>query len=488
MKRGLLVFFLTVLTCPSSYPNTNQPQANIFDPAPWLEDFHQVLSEMSSHYANLEWAVDDRKMDLPRLRLDTEAKLNAATTELDARRILDQFLASFGDGHLEIEWPKSGAQPTPAPTKAQSLCARMGYSNRNHPGLDFSLVPEFASLNTPETTLFPGGLLRLHNRVLGIIRIGLFSEHAYPEVCEQAVRDLHMEKNAECDAKCDDQIELATANLLTSALVRRANALAAAGATALLIDITHNGGGSDWVEAPPRALSSIPLRDAKMAFIKHEHWTKQLQERLRDVQTDLKQPTDSQTLLRDAADKLEKAIGASKQTCQRAAVWDTGKLPCSLLVKEPLFASGIMASAKPGSLAALSSKEALFQPSRYTYFENPRQLPLYVLVDRGTWSAAEYFAALLQDNHAAIVIGELTGGAGCGYTDGGIPAELKNSGAQLKMPDCVRFRADGSNEVNGITPDILLPWSGHDSDFQRVSKLLAALESQKASNLKPPLH
>jgi len=109
-------------------------------------------------------------------------------------------------------------------------------------------------------------------------------------------------------------------------------------------------------------------------------------------------------------------------------------------------------------------------------------------VDRGTWSAAEYFAALLQDNHAATVIGELTGGAGCGYTDGGIPATLKNSGAQLKMPDCVRFRADGSNEVNGITPDILLPWSGHDSDFQRVSKLLAALESQKASNLKPPLH
>jgi hypothetical protein len=202
----------------------------------------------------------------------------------------------------------------------------------------------------------------LHNRVLGIIRIGLFSEHAYPEVCEQAVRDLHMEQSAECDAKCEDQIELATANLLTSALVRRANALAAAGATALLIDITHNGGGSDWVEAPPRASSSIPLRDAKMASIKHEHWTKQLQERLRDVQTDnvqtdLKQPGDSQALLRDAADKPEKAIDASRQPCQTAAVWDTGKLPCSLLVKEPLFASGIMAYAKPGSLAALASKE-----------------------------------------------------------------------------------------------------------------------------------
>jgi C-terminal processing protease CtpA/Prc len=103
------------------------------------------------------------------------------------------------------------------------------------------------------------------------------------------------------------------------------------------------------------------------------------------------------------------------------------------------------------------------------------------VVDRNTWSAAEYFAAILQDNHAAQIIGEVTGGAGCGYTDGGIPAKLKNSGAELKMPDCVRYRADGSNEVNGITPDILLPWSGHDSDFQRLNGLLAALNSRQSS-------
>jgi C-terminal processing protease CtpA/Prc len=36
-------------------------------------------------------------------------------------------------------------------------------------------------------------------------------------------------------------------------------------------------------------------------------------------------------------------------------------------------------------------------------------------------SAAEYFAAILKDNKAATIIGELTGGAGCGSTNGGIP-------------------------------------------------------------------
>jgi C-terminal processing protease CtpA/Prc len=80
-----------------------------------------------------------------------------------------------------------------------------------------------------------------------------------------------------------------------------------------------------------------------------------------------------------------------------------------------------------------------------------------VLVNQETWSAAEEFAAILQDNNAAVVLGTRTGGAGCGYTHGGTPTKLKNSGAVLKLPDCVRFRADGSNEVRGIIPDEVVP-------------------------------
>ncbi len=454
MRRGLPFFFLAVLPCATQTVNQAQPIG--FDSKPWLEDFHQIQSEMSSHYANLDWAVADRRMDLPRLRLDTEAKLREAADEPGARRILDKFLASFGDGHLEIQWPKSGAQPKPATTAAQSLCGRMGYESRLHPGLDLSALPEFSALHTPEEKLFPGGLLRLRNStVMGVVRIGLFSEHAYPEICEQAAHDLHLAENAACDDKCEDQLELATANLLTAALVRRAQALTAAGATTLLIDITRNGGGSDWAEVPPRVLSSVPLHDSPRAFIRHEHWTRQLQDRLLDVQTDIKNHVGSKAILDSEARTLEKAIGESNQPCNRTSVWDTGRLSCSLLVTEP-----------PRTV----------HPSRYAYPGNPKPLPLYVIVDRDTWSAAEYFAAVLQDNHAATIVGEITGGAGCGYTNGGIPAKLKNSGAPLKMPDCVRFRADGSNEVNGITPDVLLPWSGHDSDFQRAQKLLAALE------------
>jgi hypothetical protein len=76
-------------------------------------------------------------MYLQRLRLDTEAKLREATDE-DARRILNKFIASFGDGHLEIEWPKGSAQPNPYET-ALSLASSGLASSANTP------IPRFVN-------------------------------------------------------------------------------------------------------------------------------------------------------------------------------------------------------------------------------------------------------------------------------------------------------------------------------------------------------
>jgi hypothetical protein len=478
MMMRLVLLTLFVVGCGAR--DTNPPHPAPFNPNLLLEDFHQILAEMSSHYANLEYAVNDRKMDLPRLRLETESKLREASDEASARKAIEKFLNSFGDGHLELRWPKPGApaNDTANAPVSQDICARMGYDSPLRPGIDFTGLSEFLQLDTSEASLFPGGLLRLPNHAtLGVIRIGLFSEHAYPQICQQAARNLHLIENSPCDDKCADQLEIATADLLTAALVKRADSLHSAGATKLLVDITNNGGGSDWVDAAVRALSATPLHSARMGFIKHEHWTTQLQDRLREVQTDIKNDAHSPFDLNSAAATLEKAIAASRETCDRSAVWDTGKFSCSLVVKNLLFASGIIDYARPGTLDALASKSVLFQPSLYSSVENPKALPLAVVIDRNTWSAAEYFAALLQDNHAAAIIGEVTGGAGCGYTNGGIPVTLKNSGAKFKMPDCIRFRADGSNENQGITPDVLLPWSGHDSDFEKMQKLVIQLEA-----------
>ena len=446
-----------------------------YDATPWLQDFQQLLGEMSSHYANLDWAVEGRRMDLPRLREQTELKLRAVKNEDDARRVLRQFLDSFGDGHLEIRWPKP--PETAFSPEGKDLCDVLGYNARLSPGLDFSSLANFAMLDNEEAKLFPAGLLRLGNgKSVGILRIGLFSETAYPEACRQAVRQLGLANETHCSEDCSNKVELATANLLTAAVVRQAEALRRAGASTVAVDITHNGGGSNWMEAPPRALSSVPLHDPPFGFIRHPHWTDELEDRLRDVQSDLDKGSGRKGPLQLASATLQKAITESKVPCDRSDVWQTGKIHCSLLVKGLLYTAGTLDYAKPGSLDGLESKTTLFHPSRYAYKEQANQGSLYVLVDRNTWSAAEYFAVLLQDNHAATIVGELTGGAGCGYTNGGIPSKLKNSGATVKMPDCARFRADGSNEVAGVTPDVLVPWADRDTPYQRVKKLEAAFE------------
>ena len=449
-------------------------QTSTFNRVPWLEDFQQLLQEMSSHYANLEWALNERHMDLPHLRQETENALQHAHDDAEARRVLGHFVDAFGDGHLEIDWPKPDSDEL-QPAADAPLCQRLGYKTRGKEGIEFRLVPGFslATRNQP----FLGGLLKVPTgKSFGVIRLGVVTEKAFPEACQEAVRQLHLNDHESCNESCANKIELGTANVLTAALTARATELRRAGAQALIIDITHNGGGSDWVEAAVRALSPKPLRDSRFAFIKDPHWTSQLEDQLKDVETDLAKHRQPSDLLLKAQATLNQAIAASKQTCDRTQLWTTGKLNCSLL-EDLLYTSGILDYSRSGSFAGLESRTTLFHPARYEYTESSSRLPLYVVVDSETWSAAEYFAALLQDNKAATIIGELTGGAGCGYTNGGIPTQLKNSKAEVKMPDCVRLRADGSDEVNGITPDILVPWAPRDSAYQRVQKLVTALES-----------
>jgi hypothetical protein len=214
-----------------------------------------------------------------------------------------------------------------------------------------------------------------------------------------------------------------------------------------------------------------------MAFIRHPHWTRNLENMLADVETDLRAGRGPKDVLRSAAKNLREAIASSKQPCDRMPLWDGGAIPCSLLSSGYRFAEGILPYARPGSFPGLNSRTVLFKAIRYAYKERVNRMPLLVAVDRNSWSAAEYFAAVLHDNRAARIVGELTGGAGCGYTNGGISTSLSNSGAVARMPDCVRLRADGSNEVAGITPDVLVPWAPRDTPFQRASKLAHALET-----------
>ena len=478
----LLAFLLLSLRVCRAAQEPAKPVWSDADREKWLADFRQLLDEMSSHYANLEWAVNDRHMDLPDLRVETEKKIRGASDEEQEQKIFQEFLDAFGDGHLNIRWQLSSAAPQTSATPHKSLCEQLGYVARGKDGISFSSLRGFQPLDDQDSRLFPGGVLSLNGiRTAGLIRIALFSEHNYPQACEEALKQLPLSdaEKASCkpDSKCERNLDLATGNLLLRALERRIASLHKAGAQRLVVDITNNGGGSDWVNPVVRSLSPVLLRDMRLGFLKHPHWTKDLEKTLRVVHADLQKPTEHKEVLREAAKTLENSLTLTKESCDRSLAWTTGKFTCSLLIRDQLYFSGILPYAKPGDFAELQSRQSLFHSLEFEYRENVNKLPLLVLVNGNTWSAAEYFAAILQDNKAATILGQLTGGAGCGYTNGGVPVVLKNSGARVEMPDCVRLRANGSNEVEGITPDVLVPWASRDSPYQQARKLELVLQS-----------
>lgn len=72
-------------------------------------------------------------------------------------------------------------------------------------------------------------------------------------------------------------------------------------------------------------------------------------------------------------------------------------------------------------------------------------------------------------------MGAPTAGAGCGYTSGGVTTVLRNSGARVLIPDCVRYDPSGADDNSGVEPDILVGFRPVEGDRRRVARTLAAL-------------
>lgn len=445
--------------------------------AGWRADLADLETHVSRSYANLEWLVRRGRVDPRALHDSTAAALARARTGRDARRALKAFASAFQDGHFYL------AQPTPAPINAvmrlwdrrgtapagdwsaARACRALGYSGDDTGfGLPFDRLDGFTPVDGPAD--FPGGLIPLPDgRRAGVVRIALFSSYAHGSACAEVWTRIRDTLPDRCGDDCSMALDSMVDDAVLARLSERLRSLAAAGARVLLVDLTGNGGGEDIVDPMARLVTRVPLHAAAKPVLRHPHAVAQL-ERLREglapdlARTDL--PPTERTMVKSAAARLDSLITETRRPCDWSVIWHEGAAAarCSMLVEGGLYSTGLLDYAAPGMLDGLDSKEVLFGPSRYHYEEGVWGGPVVVLVDRRTASAAEGFAAILRDNGAAVVMGERTYGAGCGYTDGGIQHVLPHTGLDVKLPDCVRARRNGMNEVEGVAPDVPLAWEG----------------------------
>ncbi|MGH7606389.1 MAG: S41 family peptidase, partial [Gemmatimonadales bacterium] len=249
---------------------------------------------------------------------------------------------------------------------------------------------------------------------------------------------------------------------LARKVAHRVEALRAAGIDALVVDVTGNGGGSEWVDPVTRIFTAKPLRAMRVTGVRHPREVTSAAERLAAVEGRMSDPAlsnSSLVLLAVAHRRLAAVLAELQAPCDRAALWEGRDPGCTQTVTAPTYATGVFDHLPDDALTDVPDRGELYSPFGRDVPAGVWTGPLYVLANAGSASATEAFVAMLQDNGAAKVLGERTYGAGCGYTDGGLPIELPNSGLVVWMPDCARFRIDGTNEIEGIEPDIPLPWS-----------------------------
>lgn len=461
----------------------------------WLQDYEAMKKFMSEAYANLEWAR--KKIHLAALDKKTKEELTKAASDTESRSILEEFLRAFRDGHLHLRENAASVSaqnndqpPAFAPdAPAAKVCSELGYKVRLHRfSLPFDKAPDFKSVST-EKDYFPAGVFRLENgKSYAVLNIGLFSADRYLGNCIESWEEFRAKLNTPCAGDCLRQFYDATNNRLSAKLTEQIRVLQEQKPDYLIVDIGGNGGGSNWVEAAARIVSPKLLKSTLSGFIRHPHHVAILEEKLKVVEDDLaRKDLNAKQIgyLKTAKARLEKYIKEAKAPCDRSYFWTSAgsgsssgeKKNCTLLNTTPSFASGIFDRLPSNEISNLRSKNILFQPVDFKYEESVFKGNLIVLVDRKTASAAENFASFMQSSKSGEVVGEKTLGAGCGYINGGTKYFLPNSKLQLRMPDCVRYRADGVNEVEGVEPDVSL-WEANDDKPKKLEKLLTYLSKR----------
>jgi len=460
-----------------------------FDRAGWQRDFALLKRQMEAAYANLAWAASPASgIDVPALDRRTARALEAAESDEEARSAIRRFVAGFHDGHFS-ELPALAAtgprEPEPPKAELRALgpaagCAALGYANRSPTAfsLPFESLPGFRLLHDGAGTAFRTGLSA--DGRIGVVRIRNFNEIQYPSVCERAWR----EAPASLDRRSGDfSILVQTAWL--AELAGELRELKRLGAERLIVDIGANSGGNelgDWAARlfTGRALRSAPLRMTSGPLV--EKYFREQEEALKAAAPKPASPAAAlyAEALRALAARRAEALG---RACDLAWAWREQRPwrpdGCSRLADAGWASGPFWPSARLQGRSPLA--RALYWPAAAAPFAGAWTGPVFVQTSGTSYSAAEMFAAVMRDNGVARTVGTRTGGDGCGFMVEAAPLVLPHSRLRFRMPNCVRLRADGSNEVAGVAADIAVDPVEGESPRARAARLLRAVAAAPAA-------
>ena len=213
-----------------------------YSPRAWTADYERLKRDMAQSYANLDWMVHRRRLDLVALDQRTTERLRSAHSRVRAYLALTDFIAAFRDPHVEIAWhaPGGGTRSQVGADKA-CMAAGGGAPAAFHPAL--AALPGWTPLPSAHfATALQGDT--------AFLRIASFSERSYPEAC----------RTVGGPDRDDRALQLATRAALQDQLRASLAQFRQRGAARLVIDLTGNGGGSEWATEAASLFSAGPLR------------------------------------------------------------------------------------------------------------------------------------------------------------------------------------------------------------------------------------
>lgn len=448
--------------------------AGEFQRAGWIADFEQLKSLLATHYPNLEWQAR-RGVDLPALAARTRALLDQAASEDDAHRVFERFVARLGDAHLSIEWDAN--PPDPADDASLPDCVRFGFRDDPDTRAIAPRLPGYQDI-TPVGGTIGAGFITIDGRLVGVLRVPSFVPSR--SQCEQFRRESGTTARPRDGAleAYEDAVGTGVSRLYLSETEERLRQLGARRPAALLVDVAGNGGGKQLAITLARMVGGDAVKNPRIAYVREPARARALGARADDLKAAMRRaPRREREFLAGLQLPMAAASREATQPCDLAPLWKGEPVACSNLVQGPFHAGGLVERELPVEWLGRPWARDVSYTAEYGPHERAWNGPVIVLVDEGSASATELFAAMLQDAHAALVIGTPTLGAGCGWTMGQYESSriLEHSRARIMIPDCARLRADGGNELDGVQPDLLIGLRRTDTPLQRAQRLSAAL-------------